>query len=134
MKAKKKVTNRNLLIAGLVLAGVVIVVLATQYQASLQTKGGRYKGTLTVPDGVFGGTTTATASAGTWVQARCYQNGVLVYGQGRKLDEAGQAVLTLGPTGSWTGGAANCTAEAGNYTRNNSWRITAITTFNVAVQ
>ena len=117
------------------LAAAAGATAALAMMPGLASAGKPSSGTISVPDGVYAGQVTATVSgSGTWVQARCYQDGVLVYGQGRKLDSAGQTVLTLGPTGAWTGGSANCTAEAGNYARNNSWRVTARTTFHVAAE
>ena len=93
-------------------------------------------GTLTVPDGVFGGTTTATANPGgdAWVKARCFQDGTLVYYQSDHVDLNNQVVLTLGPTPLWSAGGASCTAEEGYYTSNWAWRTLATTTFQVAAQ
>ena len=93
-------------------------------------------GTLSVPDGVFGGTTTATANPGgdAWVKARCFQNGTLVYYQSDRVDLNNQVVLTLGPTPLWSAGGASCTAEEGYYTSNWAWRTLATTTFRVAAQ
>ena len=93
-------------------------------------------GTLSVPDGVFGGTTTATANPGgdAWVKARCFQNGTLVYYQSDRVDLNNQVVLTLGPTPLWSAGGACGTAEEGYYTSNWAWRTLATTTFRVAAQ
>ena len=101
--------------------------------------------TLTVPNGSYGATTTATlggaatltarsSSTATtyWVAAKCYQGGTRVYSEWVVADAAGNAVLTLGPTELWVGGAASCTAEAGYYGSNYKWRKVASTTFEVA--
>ena len=108
------------------------------------------KATITVPDGVFGGTVVATVEnaevppngnegAGIWVSARCYQGGELVYGQMAKVVD-GQAELTLGPTQIWqgenpgeSGGAAHGEAAVGYWTDNFSrFRELADTTFEVS--
>lgn len=90
-----------------------------------------YSGHISVPDGTYGDTTVATVNPGgdVWVRARCYQ-GSLVYEQYVKVNADNQATLSLGPTPSWTGGDATCTAQEGEFTRNNRWRVLAETTFN----
>ena len=87
-----------------------------------------------MPDGVFGGTTTATANPGgdVAVHAQCVQGGVTVYAEVVSVDAQNQAVLTLGPTPRWSGGAADCTAEEGYWTRTGRWRVLAATTFHVS--
>jgi hypothetical protein len=89
---------------------------------------------ITVPDGVFAGTTTATLNPGgsTYAYARCYQDGTLVYAQYVRSTSSNTATFTLGPTPLWQGGAANCTAEEGSFARNGHWRAVAKTTFNVS--
>jgi len=96
--------------------------------------GGGTSATITVPDGVYASTVTATVSpAGLWVYAKCSQGGSMVYGQYAQSDADGHAVLTLGPTSWWTGGPASCTAEAGNWSaRNGQWVAQGSTTFNVS--
>jgi hypothetical protein len=93
-------------------------------------------GVLTVPDGVFAGTSTATANPGddgTWVMAECYQNGSVAYRQYVKVDPiTHQATLTLGPTPSWSSGAASCIAEEGIWSKGSRWRVLATTTFEVS--
>ena len=86
----------------------------------------------TVDDGRFAGTTAAHrgASGATWVHAKCYQGGTLVFEQWRMYVD-GAATLSLGPTPLWSSGSANCTAEEGSYSRNNRWRQAGSTTFNV---
>lgn len=101
--------------------------------AAQAAKGGRGSGTISVPDGVFASTTTATVNPGSdaWVRGRCYQGDSLVYEQYVRVDANNQAVLTLGPTPSWLGGSASCTGEELEFGRNARWRVLATTTFNV---
>ncbi len=92
---------------------------------------------ITVPDGVFAGTTTATANPGgegTWVHAKCYQAGSLVLEQWRMVDSNNQATLNLGPTQLWQSGAADCTAEEGYFGNNSAFRVMAGTTFFTAAE
>ena len=94
--------------------------------------GGR--GHITVPDGVFAGTTTATLNpggTGTWAYAACYQNDTLVYAQYVKASGS-TATFTLGPTPSWTYGAATCVAQEGYWGSNGRFRVIADTTFSVS--
>ena len=89
---------------------------------------------ITVPDGVFGGTTTATVHTGatTWVHATCSQSGSKVYEQYVKTDTNNQAVLTLGPTPLWTSGGASCNAAEGTWMANGKFKVSATTTFSVS--
>jgi hypothetical protein len=92
-------------------------------------------GAITVPDGVFAGTTTATVNpggSGSWAFAQCYQGGTLVYAQYVEADSTNRATFTLGPTPLWTGGSANCTAEEGVWGSSGRWRTVAETTFDVS--
>ena len=86
-----------------------------------------------VDDGVFGGTTVAYAgpASATWVRAKCYQGGALVYEQYRQFDATRRATLTLGPTPSWSGGSATCTAEDGYWHRGTTFRVSSASTFAV---
>ncbi|MGE5156088.1 MAG: hypothetical protein ACM3JP_01155 [Betaproteobacteria bacterium] len=94
--------------------------------------GGTTTASITVPDGPFGGTTTASTNVGggVWVQEVCIANdgGALV--DYRSTDSNGQAVLQLGPTPTWSSGAASCTASLGAWNGNGNWEPTASTTFN----
>src|SRR5262245_16341392 len=84
------------------------------------------KMSLTVADGVYGQTTEAVVwttdgaqtaratSSSMLVQAECSQNGALVYRQYASTVN-GVATLQLGPTMSWTGGAADCHADVGSF-------------------
>ena len=135
--------------AGVATEGLLILatVVALAFAATLATRsdpGGATDafaarstgGVITVPDGVFGGLTTATANPGddsTWVMAECYQGGTIVYRQYVKVDPAThQAILTLGPTPSWSSGAASCSAEEGVWFKDTRWRAIASTTFEVS--
>lgn len=130
-------------VEGLLILGILAVLA---FGASLLVRGtpgdapsalaGRNSGVLVVPNGVFAGTTTATANPGddgTWVMAECFQNGTVVYRQYVRVDPATHtAVLTLGPTPLWTSGAASCAAEEGWWQRGTRWRVLATTTFEVS--
>ena len=134
--------------AGVATEGLLILatVLALAFAATLVLRGepggatdafaGRNSGVLTIPNGSFGGTTVADANPGvegTWVMAECFQNGVVVYRQYVKVDPATrQAVLTLGPTPSWTSGPATCRGEEGTWFKGSRWRVVATTTFEAA--
>jgi hypothetical protein len=92
-------------------------------------------GHLTIPDGIFTGTTTADANPGgdnAWVMAECFQSGTVVYRQYVKVDANNQAVLRLGPTPSWTSGGATCRADEGTFVKGGRWKVLASTTFQVA--
>jgi hypothetical protein len=92
-------------------------------------------GSITVPDGVFAGTTIATVNpggSGAWARAQCYQDGTLVYAQYVEADSTNQATFSLGPTPLWTGGSATCTAEEGYWGSSGRWRTVAETTFDVS--
>jgi len=95
------------------------------------------KFTIFVPDGVFGGTTTAVVTpvpSGTdkvFVRAIGTQGGKVVYTQTEIVDAQGHATLMLGPTPYWLSGPATCTAEVGSF-RDGRWHPVASTTFAVA--
>jgi hypothetical protein len=96
--------------------------------------GGSTTTTVKVDNGVFGGTTTAYAGppAATWVRALCYQNGKLVFEQYRQFDSTRRATLQLGPTPSWSGGSATCTAYDGYWRNGSTWRVTSTSSFSVS--
>lgn len=91
---------------------------------------------LSIANGVFAGTTTATirssSSQQLWVKASCFQGGVRVYTQWRMFDSNFQAVLNLGPTQLWQSGAADCTGWGGYFAKNGTFRVLATTTFDVS--
>jgi hypothetical protein len=95
-------------------------------------------GALSIPDGRYGGTTTATVTnppTGTWVFATCYQGTAAVIFNRLELDAAGHAVLTLGPTDGYASGVggADCQAEAKSWNlKRQKWISVATTTFHVA--
>jgi hypothetical protein len=96
---------------------------------------GRQTANLTVPDGVFGGTTDALANPGgdgTWVHATCMQGGQVAMTQWVRVDATNHATLVLGPTPTWTSGGASCSAEEGYFAGNGRWRVQDTTTFSVA--
>jgi hypothetical protein len=127
---------KTLVVAALLTTTLLSALVGTSIAAKSSTS-------LTVPDGVYGGTTTATVTSGVsaasttsggsalWVRATCSQNGVSVYRQNVQLDSSGRAVLTLGPTPSWSGGAADCLADSAYYS-NGRWRVVATDTFHVS--
>ena len=93
------------------------------------------RGTISVPNGVFAGTTTGTVNPGgsdIWAMAECYQNGTLVYRQFVESGADSTAMFKLGPTPLWQGGAAACKAFEGYWSHSGRWRTIASTTFNVS--
>ena len=84
-----------------------------------------------VLDGRYASTTTASGLTGSWVHAKCYQSGKLVYEQWVRYGTAQTATLTLGPTPSWSGGSASCTGEDGWWQNGTRWRILATDAFSV---
>jgi hypothetical protein len=80
----------------------------------------------------FAESTTATAYP--WVDAKCSQNGKVVYEQfaGFYSGYTGSQMFTLGPTQMWSGGAASCTAALVSYDKNGSPRTLATTSFTVS--
>jgi len=126
-----------LLVAVIVWIAAMTLAGATQSDNGIAgaANAGRGGANLTVPDGVFGGTTVAHANpggAGTWVHATCMQGGAVAMVQWVRVDANNQATLTLGPTPSWSSGAATCTAEEGYFGSNSRWRVQDTTTFSVA--
>lgn len=113
-----------------VLAGLAgSLVIGTTFAGKPGGNGGT--SSFQVADGRFASTTTASGGTGTWVHAKCYQSGKLVYEQFVKYDTTKTATLTLGPTPSWTGGSASCTGEDGWWQNGTRWRILATDTFSV---
>jgi hypothetical protein len=57
--------------------------------------------------------TVVTSETKPFVYLRCYQSGKQVLAQtaGFAADSSGSQVFPLGPTGLWTSGSANCTAN-----------------------
>jgi hypothetical protein len=111
---------------GTLLSLIVVVMIAGSALAG--------SGRITVPDGQYGKTVTATVNPGgtsSWARALCYQNRELVYGEYVRVDADNHATFTLGPTDSWQGGNASCTADELMLRSNGTWRVLASTKFNV---
>ncbi|MEW5990760.1 MAG: hypothetical protein AB1736_05355 [Chloroflexota bacterium] len=85
-----------------------------------------------VDDGRFAATTTAYRGSGTWVHAKCFQNGTVVYEQFVKYGTSGTATLTLGPTPMWQSGSATCVGEDGWWQHGTRWRVTATDAFSAS--
>ena len=124
------------------LAGVLLLTLAGTTFAAKGGNGAAHGGgggggstvTITVPDGVFGGVTTASVSgaSGLWVRAACsaFSGGSMVTWVA--TDSSGLATIQLGPTPTWMSGGASCTAEAGYFNNKSQWVVDASTGFNVS--
>jgi hypothetical protein len=122
--------------AGLVACLVFGLIAGTTFAARGGKGAGGHAGTsatITVPNGVFGGTTTASVSQpGLWVYNACSKGGAVVSQQWTATDSTGKAVLFLGPSMSWTGGSATCVAQAGSWSNKASWVSQGSTTFSVS--
>jgi len=121
------------LIEGALIAAIVVGVIAGTALAG-KPGGTNSTSAFRVDDGPFAGVTVAHrgSSGAVWVHAKCFQGGTLVFEQWRKYIADGTTELSLGPTPLWQSGSANCTAEEGSYGRNNRWRASGSTTFNVS--
>lgn len=87
---------------------------------------------ISVPDGVFGGTTTASTKAGMWVHVTCFVNGTVGMSTWNTTDGTGHATFGLGPTASWTSGGASCTAEVGSFNSRSKFVAAGSTSFKVS--
>ena len=126
-----------ILVTALVWVAAMVVSSATRSDLGFApvVNAARVGANLTVPDGVFGGTTVAHANPGgsqTWVHATCSQGGEVVMGQWSRVDANDNVTVVLGPTPSWSSGGAECFAEEGYYTSRGRWRVQATATFSVA--
>ncbi len=115
--------------------GLLATLIVTALALTAVTAGGSLasKGSITVDDGVFAGTTTAIVNPGgdnAWAHAECFQGGTLVYAQTVEVDSNNQATLTLGPTPSWQSGDADCTASEDHW-NGRRFQTVARTTFHV---
>jgi hypothetical protein len=121
------------LLEGALVASIVVGVVAGTALAGKPGSSGTTS-TFRVDDGVFAGTTLAHrgSSSATWVHAKCFQGGTLVFEQWRKYLADGTTTLSLGPTPLWSAGSANCTAQEGSYVRTTRWRGSGSTTFSVS--
>ncbi len=120
--------SRSSVLCAAVLAASLVVLVAAPAMAG---KGG--SGTITVADGTFAGTTTATKTGSSiaWGHARCYQGGTLVYEQYQKFGTGSTVTFTLGPTPLWTGGSASCYGDGG-YWQGSRFRVVATDAFAVS--
>lgn len=133
----KKSTNNNIqmrrVIFVLAVATVGVIALGISSAAP------RSRGSLVVPDGLYGSTTTATLSGASqysdpWIVANCYQGDSPVIFNRLAFDDNGQAILQLGPTNGWKSGigGADCTAEAKNWNlKRQRWDTVSSTRFHV---
>lgn len=126
--------NRTLSVVA-ILASLLLLAACSTALNDLEAEAKPERGNVTVnPDPAeFGSMAVATANPGgpVWIHAECYQDGELVYAQYKKVDENNQAMLTLGPTPSWSGGDAECIAEEGTWGKNGRFRVIASTDFQV---
>ncbi len=78
--------------------------------------GGKVSVTITIAEGnPHFGTVVVFAVDGDgagWVRNECSQNGSLVYAEYNRVEGGFAGPFTLGPTPSWSGGAADCRAYA----------------------
>jgi hypothetical protein len=75
----------------------------------------------------FAVSTTSTTQP--WVDVKCFQNGTLVYEQANGIFATSlNQIFTLGPTPSWTGGAADCTAYLQNWDGYSKGKIATLAT------
>jgi hypothetical protein len=128
--------------SGAALEGGLITVLVFGLIAGSALARGGHAGTtghggssvsISVPNGVFGGTTTPTVSVpGAWVYNACSQSGRVVGQEWVQTDGAGHATLHLGPSMLWPSGSATCTAQAGTWNSKGSWVTEGSTTFSVS--
>ena len=74
-----------------------------------------------------------TATPYPYVHLRCNVGGTLVLEswQGYFASAIGNEWFHLGPTNSWTGGAADCTANLEKTTTKGAWTVLAATSFHV---
>jgi len=121
-------THANRIARAVLLAAFAGGLMAGTTLAAKPTAGGSTS-TFHVDNGQFAKTTTAYRGTGTWVHARCYQGGKLVYEQYVPYGSAGTGSLTLGPTPSWTSGGASCTGEDGWWQNGSRWRVNATASF-----
>ena len=121
---------------GALISFIVVGLIAGSAFAAKGGGGGRTASgvSISVPNGVFGGTTTATVTGGSgeWAHIICMQNGQTALLSWEPTDSTGHASFQLGPTSSWTSGSASCTGQAGHYDNRSRWQTDASTTFSVS--
>lgn len=126
-----------------VLAGLLLLSALVFTGAAIAAKGGGGNapgGVISVPDAVWGGTTTATVNPGgesAEVFVQCYApdfGGTYVYAAYFSVNASDQALI--GPLWStlWPQGAASCRAQEGYFKRAGfgRWVALATTTFSVS--
>lgn len=124
---------------------IVIAVAALMIVVPAALAGaGKTSYSVSVPDSSYASTVTGSVSASSGGQSvstptdlfaigRCYQNGNSVYQEHVQADETGAFTLTLGPTPSWEGGAADCTATVRTWdVRRQRWVYLGSDEFHVA--
>jgi hypothetical protein len=135
--------------AGLIALVVVVLVAGTALAARGGGHGGggggSTTGTGTISLSLMDGATEAhygarvtfvestTATDSPFVHLRCFQGGALVLEgwQGFFDTALGNQWFYLGPTPSWSGGAADCTANLEKYSSKGSWSVLGSTSFPV---
>ena len=120
--------------------GVIVAVLVVL--AAVPAYAGPNKASITGdglnPHADFGQQATFTVAADRveypWVNARCFQDGDLVYAQWHGAFDSYRfdPVFTLGPTPSWRSGNAECIAEVGVF--NKSGKFRALASYKFAVE
>ena len=111
--------------------GILSLACCSQAVAAKSSISLSSSGALTMGSQVtFNVSTSATSRP--FVDLQCYQNGTWVYEQwgGFYAGSLNGQTFTLGPTGLWTSGGANCTADLVSLD-NYKPRVLASTSFNV---
>jgi len=139
-----KTTRARVLIAGLAAVLAVGMVSAPVFAGKAKPGGGSTTGStiaLSLMDGAteahygarvtFNIATAATASP--YVHLRCYASGTMVLEAWRGYfpTALGNQWFYLGPTPSWSSGAADCTATLEKSTSRGGWSVLATTNFHV---
>jgi hypothetical protein len=123
---------RRVALAGLL--GLLVLSAAAGPAFAGKPGGGGTASAFRVDDGAYASQTLAHqgSTTATWVRARCWQAGVLVYEQFARYGATGTAALVLGPTQMWPGGAATCTGEEGFWRNGTRWRVVSTDAFAVS--
>jgi hypothetical protein len=131
------------LLAALVVAAAVLTgespagansVLAARTTASISVPDGNFAGSTTATVSANGGGTLAVTGSPVWVRVHCTvdadgSTGMVAW---EKTDGGGNASFALGPTPSWQSGSASCRADAGTFDSRGRFKISASTTFKVS--
>ena len=125
----------------LVLALLIAPAAAGRGRASIwmESDGARTSGDVAYGSVVSFGFTSSysdpTGGTGPWLQVLCYQNGYLVFSDGRAGFEGGidyGVPFVLGGSVGWQSGAADCTASVGHVDRKGKFVADATMNFHVA--